>query len=229
MINVSPAAISMGVNPRYTFVDVIQNFHRLDEELFLSFLEVNDSGVYVLASPLTRVGIDAPVEEEIHRLIEFCRQVFDYLVVDGGSVLSSCHEQLVQDSDDRLMVVTPDLPSLRNLRKALDLHGRTNGKPPPQLVLNQYKEGMGLTLRDVEDGLGQRIALVLEKDDLRVIESINVGRPEVQVGRSGFAKKLMDFGRKLAGPEVVVTPSKSLLSRFRRPPAAKSKSEEEAK
>lgn len=223
------AAVSMGVSPRYTYVDVIQNFHRLDEELFLSFLEVNESGVHVLASPLSRVGVDAPVDEEIHNLIEFCRQVFDYIVVDGGSVLSSRLDPLLQDSENRLMVVTPDLPSLRNLKKAFDLHGRTNGKPPPQLVLNQYKEGMGLTSRDVEDGLGHRIALTLEKDDSRVIESINVGRPEVQVGRSGFAKKILDYGRKLAGPEVVAPPSKSFMKWFRRPPAVSSKSEKEAK
>ncbi len=223
------AAVAMGVQPRYNFVDVIQNFHRLDEELFFSFLEVDDSGVHVLASPLSRVGLDMPMEEEIQRLIELCRQHFDYVIVDGGSVLSSLLEPLLHESDDRLMVVTPDLPTLRNLKTALDLHGRTNGSPPPQLVLNQYKEGMGLSSGDVEEGLGHRIALTLEKDDLRVIESINVGRPEVQIGRSRLAKKLMGFARKLAGPDAVAPPPKGPLSWFRRSSDAKSKTEKEAK
>jgi hypothetical protein len=64
----------------------------------------------------------------------------------------------------------------------MELYGRANGKEPPQVVLNQYREGLGLTSRDVEDGLGHRISLVLEKDDLRVLQSINVGRPEVLGG-----------------------------------------------
>ncbi len=31
------AAVAMGVQARYTYLDVIQNFHRIDEELFRSF------------------------------------------------------------------------------------------------------------------------------------------------------------------------------------------------
>ncbi len=184
------AAVAMGVQPRYTYVDVIQNFHRIDEELFRSFLEVDESGVHVLASPLSQVGVDVPMEDEIHSLINLCRQQFDYVVVDGGSSLSSRLGPLLHDSDDRLLVLTPDLPTLRNLKQALDLYGRTNGKAPPQLILNQYREGVGLTSRDVEDGLGHRVTLVLDKDDQRVLQSINVGRPEVQSGKSRFAKKL---------------------------------------
>jgi pilus assembly protein CpaE len=175
------------------------------------------------------MGVDVPMEEEIHGLLELCRRYFDYVVVDGGSFLSSYLESLLHESDDQLMVVTPDLGALRNVRKALDLHGRTNGKAPPQLVLNQYKEGMGLTSKDVEDGLGHRIALLLEKDDSRVLESINIGRPEVQVGRSRFAKNLMDFGRKMAGPDAAVAPPKGMLRWFRRSSDVKSKAEKEAK
>jgi pilus assembly protein CpaE len=223
------AAIAMGVQPRYNFIDVIQNFHRLDEDLFFSFLEVDDSGVHVLASPPSRFGLDMPVDEEVRRLLELCRQFFDFVVVDGGSVLSAILEPLLQESDDRLMVVTPDLPTLRNLKRALDLHGRTNGKSSPSLVLNQYKEGMGLTSKDVEEGLGHRIALVLEKDDLRVIESINVGRPEVRVRRSRLAKKIMDFAKSLVGPETADTTPRGPLSWFRRSSDARSKSKKETR
>lgn len=208
------AALAMGVHPRYTYVDVIQNFHRIDEELFRSFLELNESGVHVLASPLSPAGMDAPGEEELHSLIHLSRQHFDYVVVDGGSLLAGHLGPLLQDSDDRLLVVTPELSTLRNLKHALDLHGRMNGKEPPQLVLNQYRDGVGLTSRDVEDGLGYKITVVLNKEDLKVLQSVNVGQPEVKSGKSRFAKSMLSLGRRIAGDGQAESSGRGFLSRF---------------
>ena len=221
LVDLSPAlgtaAVAMGVHPRYTYLDLIQNFHRVDEGLFRSFLEVDESGVHVLASPLSPAGMDVPGAEEIQGVVDLCRQYFDYVVVDGGSFLSSHLGPLLHHSDEQILVVTPELPTLRNLKHAMGLYGRTNGKAPPHLVLNQYKEGLGLTTRDVEDGLGHRISLVLEKDDLRVLQSINMGRPEAVAGSSRFARKVMDLARMLAVPDHLAAPRKGLLSRLLRP------------
>jgi pilus assembly protein CpaE len=208
------AAVAMGVHPRYTYLDVIQNFHRMDEELFRSFLEADPSGVHVLASPLSPGGMDVPSGEELESLIHLCRQCFDYVVVDGGSSVSSQLGALLHHSDERVLVVTPELPAMRNLKQALDLYGRINGKAPPHLVLNQHKDGLGLTSRDVEDGLGQPISLILEKDDQRVLQSINVGRPEVLGGGSRFAKSILDLGRTLASPDHVAASPRGFLARL---------------
>ena len=208
------AAVAMGVQPRYSYLDVIQNFHRIDEDLFRSFLEVDDSGVHVLASPLSPVGMDVPAGEELQGLLGLCRKHFDYVVVDGGNSLASHLGPLLHDSEHRILVATPELPALRNLKWALDLHGRANGKEPPKVVLNQYREGMGLTSRDVEDGLGRRVSLVLEKDDLSILQSINVGRPEVVGGKSRFSKKIIELGRSVAGSENVVSPRRTLLGKL---------------
>jgi pilus assembly protein CpaE len=234
LIDLSPslgtAAIAMGVQPRYSYLDVIQNFHRLDEGLLQSFLEVDDSGVHVLASPQSGVAAESPTTDEVLSLIDLTRQLFDFVVVDGGNALSNHLEPLLQTSDECLLVVTADLAALRNLRKASELHGRINGRPPPKLVLNQYKEGIGLSARDVEDGMGQRIDLILDKDDLRMWESVNVGRPEVLVGRSRFAKDFMGFVRRLVGPGAVATPRrKGMMGWFSRSSGASEKGKKEAK
>ena len=97
------------------------------------------------------------------------------------------------------------------------------------MVLNQYKEGVGLTPRDVEDGLGHRLAFILGRDELRVLQSLNVGRPEVHSGKSRFAKEIMALGRDIAGPEAVVAPRKGLLGRFWRSSKIVGRSGKEAK
>lgn len=195
------ASVAMGVQPRYTYLDVVRNFHRIDEELFRSYLEDHESGVQVLASPLSILETEPPSAEDLLGLISFCKQYFDFVVIDGGSTVSSHLLLTLQESEEKVLVVTPDLPSLRNQKQALSILARVNGAAPPRVVLNQYKDGIGLSLGDIEDGLGQRISVILDKDDSRVLESINLGRPEVLVGKSRFAKGLLGLGGELAGED----------------------------
>ena len=82
------------------------------------------------------------------------------------------------------------------------------------MVLNQFKEGVGLSPREVEEGLGHSLVAILEKEDTSVLESVNVGHPDVLVGKSRFAKNLMAFGRELAGPDLLVIPQKGLFGRL---------------
>ncbi len=208
------AAVAMGLEPRYTYLDLIQNFHRVDEELFRSFLETHESGVSVLASPWLPGDTALPSGDDIHGLIRLCQKHFDYIVVDGGSTFSSQLVTILHQSEDRLLVTTPELPALRNLKQAMDMFGRTNGKVAPRLILNQYKQGMGLSSKDVEEGLGHATAAVLERDELGITNSVNVGRPEVLTGKSPFAKALLKLGSELAGSDVVALPRKRILGKL---------------
>ena len=52
---------------------------------------------------------------------------------------------------------------------------------------------------------------VLERDDIRILHSVNVGRPEVQVGKSKFAKRMKELGRDLAGEGNVIATKKRFL------------------
>lgn len=208
------ASVAMGVQPRYTYLDVVRNFHRIDEELFRSYLEDHESGVQVLASPLSLLETEAPSAEDVLGLISICRQYFDFVVIDGGSTVSSQLLLTLRESEEKVSVVTPDLPSLRNLKQALSILARTNGVAPPRVVLNQFKDGMGLSLGDIEDGLGQRISVILDRDDSRVLESINLGRPEVLVGKSRFAKGLLGLGGELAGEDKLDVQKTGFITRI---------------
>jgi pilus assembly protein CpaE len=208
------AAINMGLQPRYTYIDVIQNFHRIDEELLTSFLERHESGVSILASPLVPADSDSIGPEQVLALIRYCRRFFGFVVVDPGNSLNTTVNAVLMESEQQILVLTPELPALRNLKRALDTVGRMNGKPPPMVVLNQFKEGLGLSAKDVEDGLRLGLAAVLEKDDRAIFESINLGRPAVLVGKSRFSKALLALSGKIAGPDRLPIRAPSLFSRF---------------
>lgn len=213
------AALVLGLQPRYSYLDVIRNFHRIDEELLRSFLEVHESGVAVLASPPTVSGAESATADQILGLVRLCRRHFSYIVVDGGSSPTGPVSVAITDSDERILLTTPELPALRNQRRALDelQKLRTNGKPPAKVVLTQYQEGMGISPREVEEALGQKVLQTLERDDETVIRSMNTGQPAVRAGRSRFARGLSRLGREIAGPDRIEDDSGGLLGSLLRP------------
>ncbi len=148
------AAIAMGLQPRYTYLDVIRNFHRIDAELFRSFLEEHESGVHLLASPSMPADAGSPSSDDLHDLISLCKQHFDYVVIDGGSTVSSLMPQLLHESEDRLFVVTPELPDTSQPEARPGSYGRGNGKGPPAGDTEPVQGGGRL----VRPGRGRRIS-----------------------------------------------------------------------
>jgi pilus assembly protein CpaE len=140
------------------------------------------------------------------------------VVVDAGHSLTSAVDTAFIESDRRIFVTTPELPTLRNVKRALEVLGNdgTNGKSKARLVLNQHAEGVGLTARDVEDALGLSIDTIIERDD-SLTENINLGSPAVLDGRSKFARSIMGLGRDIAGPEQLVPVREGLLKTLLKP------------
>src|SRR5438105_1673736 len=83
-------ALFLGVRPRYTVLDAIDNLHRLDKEFLRELVIKHKSGLEILAGSenFDRPGAaDAGGIEELLRLL--ARQ-YEYLVVDAGTQLNSC-------------------------------------------------------------------------------------------------------------------------------------------
>lgn len=196
------AALTLGLQPRYSYLDVIQNFHRMDEELFQSFLEIHDSGVRVLASPPRSEDPTGPSMDQVMGLVRFCRRHFAHVVVDGGHVLTDAAEVALMEADHRFWVATPEIPTLRNLKRTLERVGDhpSNGQGPPRVILNQYTEGLGVTPQEVASGLGLEVDAVIEREATLIAESINVGRPAVTMGKSSYARSIAGLTEKVAGP-----------------------------
>ncbi|MDX1646593.1 MAG: hypothetical protein R3304_05580 [Longimicrobiales bacterium] len=216
LLDLSPSlgtsALAMGLNPRYSYLDVIQNFHRIDDELFPSFLEVHESGVSVLASPPKAGDQNGPSMDEVMALLRFFRRHFGHVVVDAGHSLTNAVDTAFMDSAHRLIVTTPELPTLRNVKRALEIfpdHGEE--REAPRLVLNQFAEGLGITLQDLEDGLGLPVDFVIPQAQKLTTESLNLGRPAVLTGRSAFRRSVEKIGAEISGTKAVAAQTSGLL------------------
>ncbi|HEX8276633.1 MAG TPA: AAA family ATPase [Longimicrobiaceae bacterium] len=195
------AASFLGVQPRFSFVDMIRNFHRMDADLLASYIERDDSGVHLLSAPLLPEAAEVASGDSIRRILHFLKQHYDYVVVDTSKSFSAPTLAAFEQADRILLVTTVDLPSLRNLKRCIPLLERVvgAGSDRVRLVVNRYSPGDPITLQEVRETIGMEVYRTLANDYEAVSRSINTGRPVVLEGKSAFARDLMALGAEIAG------------------------------
>ena len=75
------AAVFLGVEPRFSIVDALENTHRLDEAFFSNLVVHAKSGVDLLASS-DRVMVTPVDVRRIRTILEFAERHYKYIVLD---------------------------------------------------------------------------------------------------------------------------------------------------
>ena len=203
----------LGVRPRFHFVDLVRNFHRMDADLLASYIESHESGVQVLSAPFEpEIGEDV-TGEQIARILGFLRSHYDYVLVDTSKSLAPPALAALQTADPIFLVTNVDVPSLRNLKRCLPiLDGVTAGDPERlRLVVNRYNAKSLVRLEDLEETLGLEVYWTLTNDYDTVIESISSSQPLVLKGKSKYAEQVSALARDIADGAHGATREKSSL------------------
>lgn len=77
------------------------------------------SGLHLLLTPLDVREVEDITPQAVRRIVSLLRQQYDLVVVDGGSHVTPVQAALIEIADDVVIVSTPDVLSLRSLRRAL--------------------------------------------------------------------------------------------------------------
>jgi pilus assembly protein CpaE len=196
-------ALFLGVQPRFNFVDLVHNFHRLDAELLASYIERHDSGVHLLSAPFHPEKVEAVSGEQIRQILKFLKQNYDYVVVDTPRSFSPAAMAAFEQADAIYIVTAVDLPSLRNIKRSLPLLERITGgqlKERVRLVVNRYHRDNVISVDEVHRTLGLEVHWKLSNDYEAVIHSINAGEPLMLGSRnSAFRTDLRALGADIAG------------------------------
>jgi pilus assembly protein CpaE len=194
-------ALLLGVQPRFNFVDMVQNFHRMDAELLASYIERHDSGVHLLSAPYQPEKAEVVTGEEIRRILQFLRRHYDYIVVDTSKSFSPATLASLEQADLAFIVTNVDLASLRNLQRGLPLLKRMLGKGEShiRLVVNRYHAENDISLQDVQQTLGIAVFHTLCNDYDEVSRSISTGKPIVLNGKSKFSRDMKALGVQVTG------------------------------
>jgi pilus assembly protein CpaE len=199
-LELGEVALFLGVQPRFNFVDMVQNFHRMDAGLLASFIDRHSSGVHLLSAPYHPDRAEAVSGDQIRRIIGFLRQHYDFVLVDTSKSLSPATLAVFEQSDLVFVVTSADLPSIRNIQRGLPLIRRAlvGGEQQIRVVLNRFNGKESISVKDIERTLGLKVYSTLSNDYEAVITSVNSGKPLV-LGNSKYAKDLRALGTQISG------------------------------
>jgi len=191
------------LEPKFTVVNAAAEMHRLDEELLSSILTPHPSGLKVLAAPLEPAFADDITTPGLLEIVGHLNRMFDYVIIDTASMLDELLLSLLERSDQALMVVDMDLPSVKNAKLALEtlrlLKYQTGNI---KLVLNRSNSKARLDDREIEGALKSEIQARIPSDG-SVAASVNEGRPVVESQpKSKVAKGFEEVAELVLGQPV---------------------------
>ena len=193
-------ALWLSVRPRFSFFDLVRNYHRLDTGLLNSYVEQHGSGVRVLPAPRVPERSDAISAEEASRVFAFLKSSYRYVVLDLSRSLTPLTLTALQDADVCVTVTTPDLPSLGSLKRLLPILARLGERSADRLwvVLNRHAAGDAVSLDDVRTVLEMDVRWTLSNDYETVSRAINEGKPAVLDRRSAYARDMAKIVAQVA-------------------------------
>jgi len=144
-------AISMQLDPARTVVDALPMAGHLDTTGAASLLTRYRPGLEVLLAPVTPGDAEKITPALIGELLTVLRGIFDYVVVDTPAQFSE-HVLIAMDSSDHhVLLTTPDVPALKNLRVTLDMLDLLSyPRQIRSVVVNRSDSKVGLSLEQVE-------------------------------------------------------------------------------
>jgi pilus assembly protein CpaE len=199
-LELGSAGVLMGVPPRFSILDVIDNLHRLDESLLDSLVTEHESGTHVLPAPAEPTGQSDLSPDDVRTALRLIRHHYQLLVVDVGRPTSPLAKAVLEQADQVYLVLTADVPSLRNAKRLLP----RLASPEPQdervqLVLNRVGDESEITPADVRTALEVPVSFSLRQDDAHVLRSVNIGEPVVMNGsRSRYCADVKELGLAIA-------------------------------
>lgn len=182
----------LGLRPRFSLADVVENRDRLDDALLTEYLSRYSSNVWLLPAPFKIESADDIKPQHIYEILERLRQQFDSVIIDTPHNFDAVTISALDHVDQIVLVTTMEIPAIRSTRKTLEVFDRL-GYPQKKirLVVNRWTKNIELDQKQVEDFLGQRVVGFIPRDDRVVVNSINLGQPAISLAPSSeFAKEI---------------------------------------
>ena len=197
-------ALFLGVRPRFTIVDALDNLHRLQDEFLRELVAKHQSGLDILAGS-DKLGRPGPGDAQgIEELLQVLARIYDFVVIDGGSLTHPCAELAVFAADTIFLVANPDVPSIRNTQRLVDrMRQMGAGDDRISLLLNRSSEQHVIAPQQIQQAVGVSVHHAFPSDYETVSSALNAGVPLSMSNHSALASEFTRFTQALTGDEAV--------------------------
>ena len=172
------AAVLLNLWPQATLGELLPYADDLTAELVEDAMLTHPSGVRVLLPPAAFEDAEKVGPSLVARVVEILKQRHKFVVVDLGGRLDSSALAILDSSFRIVLVTTPEVPALHNLRRLLQLT-EDLGYPRDKIVIvgNRFSSGWGIQTTDVAETLGYPVSVTMPSDGRLVTQAANRGVP----------------------------------------------------
>lgn len=133
----------------------------------------------------------------VTRLLSTLRRRYNFIVADLPYRQSALHDEVLDAAHQRVMVMLPNLASVRATLRLLALQADTPQSASPVLVLNRAGSPGCMGRADMEDALGLKIDVVIPDRPLPVADAATLGELAITRDRA-FRGAIVQLARQIA-------------------------------
>ncbi len=226
-------ALLLDMDPKFSLLDLLRNYQDVVADMLASCIEHHEpTGIDLLSAPLNASALQteevARVDADLLRkVLAFLRKQYDYIILDQPRSFPPDLRPVLDEVDEKYLVITPDLQALRNLARTLPRIGdrlQTPGPVPTRLVVNRYPPNHIITLKQIRETVGLDVYHVLGADFAHLDRAIRSGKPAVLDSGSEFSRDLQKLAARFLAEDGAEVPAglgrgffEGLLDAVRRP------------
>jgi len=195
-------AISVQLDPLRTILDALPMAGHLDESGAASLLTRYQPGLDMLLAPVTPGDAEKIPPRLVGELLAVLRGMYDFVVIDTSAQFNEHVLTAMDVSSQLVLLTTPDVTALKNLRVALDMLDMLSyPRQIRSVVVNRADSKVGLSLEHVRKVVRSDIAAHIPSSRAVPI-SVNKGTPIVldSPGHSVSQSVMKLAQQRLLGP-----------------------------
>ena len=190
-------AITMQLFPTHTIEQAVGSEDTLDQPMLDALLTRHPESVMVLAAPAHPDVRERITPVLVARVLKTLREEFDFIVVDTAPSFDDLTLTALDETDECVLVATLDVPTLKNVKVALETLDTLNiAQGRRHLLLNRADDAVGIDPAKVESILGMPVSAQVATA-VEIAAATNAGNPD----RLGSARPPLEHRRHRArGP-----------------------------
>ncbi len=187
-------SLMMNINPRKTIAELMLESGELTADLLDEYF-YERSGVKVLSAPHKPELAELVNSFGVETVLKMCRKMYRYTFIDTPTFLDETTLTALEMSDLVLLLISLDIPTIKNIKKGIDILEPMNLLPHTKLILNRASSlSVGLEAQDVERVLGMKTAASIPNDFKITVSSVNRGIPFFEMNpKAAISKSLMEI------------------------------------
>src|SRR3954447_9405703 len=207
-------AITLQLFPARTISDAVHLESGLDFPVLEPLLTVYRDQLSALVAPVQPDAKDGIPASLVGRILKLLKSHFEFVVVDTSPAFDEYVLQAFDETDELLLVTTLDVPTLKNVKVAVETLDLLNfPKSQRHLVLNRADDKVGLTADKVESTLGMPISAAIPTSS-QVAHATNSGEPIVSAQpKHPVSQAVAKLARGLSTPTADPAPGTHLERR----------------